>query len=104
MYTISLKLRPKPGCYADYKKAHDELWPELAAGMKHCNVSMSIGWDGESLFVFAAAPTEVDWLRSRQDPVLEKWNDYMTRFLETDETGGIAFQKLDKAFGFGEFQ
>jgi L-rhamnose mutarotase len=21
----------KPGCYAAYKKAHDELWPEIVA-------------------------------------------------------------------------
>ena len=104
MFTTSLKLKPKPGQYADYKKAHDELWPELAASMKQCQVSMSIGWDGESLFLFAAAPTEADWLRSRQDRVLERWNSLMTQFLETDATGAIAFEQLEKAFGFGEFQ
>ena len=104
MYTISLKMRPKSGCYEKYKRAHDQLWPELAEGMRQCQVSMSIGWDGETLFVFAAAPTEDHWLRSRQDPVLEKWNTYMTEFLETDQAGGIAFQQLEKAFGFGDFE
>ena len=24
----------RPGAYAKYKAAHDELWPELAAGMR----------------------------------------------------------------------
>ena len=104
MFTISLKLKPKPGRYAQYKLAHDELWPDLAEGMQRCKISMSITWDGESLFLFAAAPTETDWLESRQDPVLEKWNTYMTEFLETDSTGNIAFQPLEKAFGFGQFQ
>ena len=72
--------------------------------MKQCNFSMSIGWDGESLFLFAAAPTEADWLHSRQDPVLERWKAYMTGFMETDETGNIAIEPLEKSFGFGQFQ
>ena len=49
------------------------------------------------------APTEADWCRSRQDPVLERWNAHMAQFLETDDTGGIVFKEFDKAFEFGDF-
>ena len=103
MYNIALKLKLKSGGYAGYKKAHDELWPELAGGMKRCDVSMAIYRDGQSLFVFATAPTEAAWLRSRQDPVLEKWNKYMAQFLETDASGGIVCARLEKSFGFGDY-
>jgi len=34
MYTIGLALTLRPGKYDGYKRAHDELWPELAEGMR----------------------------------------------------------------------
>ena len=104
MHTIGLKLTLKLGCYEGYKAAHDQLWPEIAEGMTRCGVSMAIYRDGQSLFLFATAATEDDWLRSRQDSILEEWNATMTNFLETDDSGGIAFTELNKAFGFGSFQ
>ena len=72
--------------------------------MKLCRASTSIGWDGQSLFAFAAAPTEADWLRSRQNPELEGWITYMTEFLETDNTESIAIEKLEIVFEFGQLQ
>jgi L-rhamnose mutarotase len=104
MYSIGLALTLRPGAYDGYKRAHDELWPELAAGMRANQVSMSIYRDGNRLFVFAAAPSEADWERSRQDAVLARWDQEMTKFLETDSDGRLAFTQLPKAFGFGEFE
>ncbi len=104
MYTIGLVLTLRPGKYDGYKQAHDELWPELAQGMRENDVSMAIYRDGNRLFVFAAAPSEALWNRSRKDPILAKWDKSMTEFLEADPSGNLAFTLLPKAFGFGEFQ
>ena len=104
MYTIGLALTLRPGKYESYKKAHDELWPELAEGMRANDVSMAIYRDTNRLFVFAAAPSEAHWHRSRQDPILAKWDTSMCEFVETDESGNLAFTLLPKAFGFGEFK
>ena len=93
----------RPGAYEGYKLAHDQLWPELAAGMRANHVSMAIYRDGDRLFVFAAAPSEAHWQRSRQDPLLARWDARITEFVENDEQGRIAFRILTKAFGFGEF-
>ena len=97
-----MKLRP--GAYKAYKLAHDQLWPELAEGMRANQVSMAIYRDGDHLFLFAAAPSEAHWQRSRQDPILARWDAGMADLLETDKRGGIAFSLLPKAFGFGEFK
>lgn len=94
----------RPGAYEKYKRAHDELWPEIAEGMRANSVSMAIYRDGDRLFVFAAAPSEEHWNRSRQDPILAKWDAQMTEFVEGDGKGGIVFAFLPKAFGFGEFK
>jgi L-rhamnose mutarotase len=103
MFTLGLAMTLRPGAFEKYKAAHDHLWPELAAGMRANQVSMAIYRDGNRLFLFAAAPTRDHWERSRQDPVLARWDAEMTKLLETDEKGHIAFTTLPKAFGFGEF-
>ena len=104
MFTLALAMTLRHGAYDKYKLAHDQLWPELAVGMRANQVSMAIFRHGEQLFLFAAAPTEMHWQRSRQDPVLARWDAHMASFLETDAEGRIAFTLLPKAFGFGEFE
>lgn len=103
MFSLGIGLTLREGAYDAYKAAHDQLWPELAAGMRQNQVSMAICRDGRRLFVFAAAPSEQHWLRSRQDPMLERWNARMAELLETDDQGQLRFEVLPKAFGFGEF-
>jgi L-rhamnose mutarotase len=104
MHTICLALTLRPGKYEAYKRAHDEIWPELAEGMRVNDVSMAIYRDINRLFVFAAAPSEAHWNRSRQDPILAKWDKSMAEFLETNADGSLSFTLLPKAFGFGEFE
>jgi len=103
MFTVGLAMTMRSGAYEKYKLAHDQLWPDLAKGMRENGVSMAIHRDGDRLFLFAAAPSRAHWERSRQDPVLARWDAQMAELLETDENGRIAFTSLPKAFGFGQF-
>ena len=96
-------MRLRPDSLEAYKRAHDELWPTVAEGMSRNNVSMAIYHSGDRLFVFATAPSESDWNASRNDPSLEKWNTYMTQFLQTDENEKIVFESLENVFAFGDF-
>jgi L-rhamnose mutarotase len=104
MYTLGLALTLRPGAYEKYKLAHDEIWPELTSGMRANLVSMAIYRDGDRLFIFAAAPSLAHWERSRQDPILTKWDARMGEFLETESPAKLKFTLLPKAFGFGEFK
>lgn len=104
MFSLGLALTLRPGAYETYKAEHDELWPELAAGMRANQISMAIYRDGERLFVFVAAPSEGHWKRSRQDPILARWDARMAELVETDAQGRLALTVLPKAFGFCEFQ
>jgi L-rhamnose mutarotase len=103
MFTVALAMTLRPGAYELYKLAHDQLWPELAAGMRENQISMTIYRDGDRLFLFAAAPTREHWERSRKDPVLARWDARIAQLVQTDNRGQIAFNDLPKAFGFGEF-
>jgi L-rhamnose mutarotase len=104
MFTLALIMRLKPGCLARYRAAHDELWPEIARSMSDNEISMTIYHEAGQLFVFAAAPSEAHWERSRNEPALERWNAAMTEFLEASKPGEIAFRHPEKVFGFGEFK
>ena len=102
-YNIGMTFNLRPGSYAEYKKAHDELWPDIAASMSDNGVDMAIFRFGEQLFLHATAPTRQDWLKSREHPALAKWSEYMTGMLVTDDTGEIVFHEMENAFTFGAF-
>lgn len=104
MFTIFLTMRLKPGCLAAYRKAHEQLWPEIEVSMRENEVSMAIHHEEGRLSIFAAAPSEAHWQRSRQEPALARWDAWMTEFLEAGGPGKIAFRKPEKVFGFGEFK
>ena len=42
MWSKALTYQLKPGRYFEYKKAHDEVWPELAQAMTDNQVNMVI--------------------------------------------------------------
>ena len=104
MYSLGLAMRMRPGAYAEYKRAHDELWPAVAQSMSDNQVSMAIYRYGESLVIHAVAPTEEDWLKSREVPILEEWMAYMATLIETDANGDVDFEELEEAFSFGLFR
>jgi L-rhamnose mutarotase len=103
MFTIALAMTLRPGAYEQYKLAHDHLWPELAAGMRENQISMAIYRDGDRLFLFATAPTREHWERSRNDPVLARWDARIAQLVQPDKDERIAFCMLPKVFGFGDF-
>ena len=104
MYSIGLAMTLCPDAYDEYKKAHDELWPEIADSMSVNDVSMAIYKFNENLIIHAVAPTEEDWDKSREAPILEKWFEYMSTLLVTDDSGDIIFEDLPEAFAFGIFK
>ena len=104
MYSIGLAMTLRPEAYTEYKKAHDELWPEIADSMSVNDVSMAIYKFNENLIIHAVAPTEEDWDKSREAPILEKWFEYMSTLLVTDDSGDIIFEDLPEAFAFGIFK
>ncbi|MBB75810.1 MAG: L-rhamnose mutarotase [Planctomycetaceae bacterium] len=103
MFSIAQTFCLKPGCYAEYKQAHDDLWPEIDRSMAENQVSMAIFLYGERLFLHAVAPSEKDWDRSREHPALERWHAYMATLMVTDADGQTVVEELPEAFAFGMF-
>src|SRR5438093_6648101 len=82
----AFKMKLKPGFAAEYRRCHDEIWPELAALLRQHGISdYSIFLDEETLTLFAVQ--KLDERISRADlprhPVMRKWWAYMADIMET---------------------
>ena len=103
MKIMGLVLKLRPGCYDEYKKRHDNLWPEMAEAMRANGIYSAIFRFEEYLFVYQTAPSEEAWQRMGSDPVTPRWNKHMTEVLETNEKGEVIVFDLPLAFEFGVF-
>lgn len=87
MKRVAFRMRLKPGFEAEYKRRHDEIWPELSRKLTEAGVSdYSIFLDPGTLSLFAVQKlsdgNEAHLLR--QDPVVRKWWEYMADIMETN--------------------
>jgi L-rhamnose mutarotase len=103
MHSIGQVLKLKPGCEQEYKKCHDELWPEMATAMRKAGVSMVIYSYENLLFVHATATDKHSWDELDRDPVMPRWDKYMSDVLEDDDHGKTFIKNLRQVFAFGDF-
>ncbi|MEX0643138.1 MAG: L-rhamnose mutarotase [Pirellulales bacterium] len=103
MFSIGQLLKLKPGCEQEYKRRHDELWPEMAKAMHQAGVNMAIFLHDNLLFIFATATDQQSWEELDRNPVTPRWDKYMSDLLESDEHGKIFIKNLPQMFAFGEF-
>ena len=104
MHATGTTFKLKPGCYPEYKKAHDELWPEIAEAMQANQVNMVIHHYEDRLFLFATAPSQEHMERSNEGAAAERWAEYMATLMVTGEEGKAIVEDLEQAFAFGGFR
>lgn len=83
----AFKMKLKPGFETEYKKCHDEIWPELATLLSESGIrDYSIFLDEETLTLFAvqkiAPDFNPDYLPNH--PIVKKWWAYMADIMETN--------------------
>ena len=103
MFSIGIALKLKPVMYSEYKKRHDELWPEMTRMMSAQDVNMVIYRHNDWLFLHATAPSAEHYERTKKDSITPKWDEYMKEVLAVDHTGQIIARELPLAFSFGNF-
>lgn len=94
-----MKLRP--GCAAEYRKRHDEIWPELAAELRAAGVSdYSIYLDPESLTLFAVQKLSPDHSAARlpERAVVQRWWAHMADLMETNPDHSPVMRELPEMF------
>ena len=103
MQRIAFKMKLFKGYEAEYKKRHDEIWPELALLFKQKKVKdFSIFLDEETNILFAYLMVEsVSELNDLpNEPVQQKWWDYMKDIMETNTDNSPVQVPLKEVFHF----
>lgn len=80
-------MKLKPGFKNEYKKRHDEIWPELKALLKGSGISdYTIFLDEETNYLFAVQQQAGD--QSSQDlgqtEIVQKWWAYMADIMDSN--------------------
>lgn len=101
MNRIAFKMKLKPGCEAEYKKRHDEIWPELAELIRCSGVEdYSIFLDHETNILFAVQKQSGE--QSSQDlgsnPIVQKWWAYMADIMEANPDHSPVTVPLSEVF------
>lgn len=101
MERFAFKMKLKPGFKEEYKKRHDEIWPELEKLIRDTGVSdYSIFLDEETNILFAVQKQSGD--SSSQDlgtnPLVQKWWAYMADIMETNPDNSPVTIPLEEVF------
>ena len=82
---IAFCMNLNPGQAAEYKKRHDEIWPELSQALRDAGVSdYSIWLDEEANHLFATLVRTDDHSMDRlpQTEINRRWWDFMADVME----------------------
>jgi arylsulfatase len=83
---VAFKLKLKPGMAAEYKKRHDEIWPELSQAIREAGISdFTIYLDEETDTLFSVqklAPGNTA-AKLRDTELMRKWWAHMAPLMET---------------------
>lgn len=85
MITHAFKMKLKPGVIEEYKRRHDEIWPELSEAISAAGIyDYSIFLDEETLSLFAVLKLRDDNRREElpDQPIMKKWWDYMAPLMD----------------------
>lgn len=100
MQRFAFKMKLKPGYTTEYKKRHDEIWPELVQLLKKAGISdYSIFLDEQTNTLFAVQKQAG---QSSQDlgntPIVQRWWAYMADIMETNPDNSPVAVPLSEMF------
>ena len=84
----------KPGTEAEYKKRHDEIWPELVEAIKDAGYSnYSLFRRGTTIYAYAEVEPDVETANAKLGPseVNRRWSEWFRDVIVslTDENGQL---------------
>lgn len=97
----AFKMKLKKGFEQEYKKRHDEIWPDLRDEHTKAGISdYSIYFDEETLILFACQKLTDDNTAADlpNHPIIKKWWAYMADIMETNPDNSPVCIPLKEVF------
>ena len=101
MKRIAFTMQLKPGSEEEYKRRHDEIWPELSELIKANGISdYSIFLDQKTLTLFAVQKKEETEKTTNlaEEGIMKKWWDYMADLMLVHEDNSPICTPLTEVF------
>ena len=101
MEKIAFRMRLHPGQKAEYRKRHDEIWPELVALLKDAGIEdYSIHLDDETNLLFGVLWRKPDHKMEALPAhhVMQRWWAHMSDIMETHPSGAPVVAPLETVF------
>jgi L-rhamnose mutarotase len=101
MEKVAFLMKLKPGFEAEYKKRHDEIWPELSAVLTEAGISdYSIYLDRATGILFAVQRlTENNTAADLPNhPIVKKWWAYMADIMDTNPDNSPVSTSIECVF------
>jgi L-rhamnose mutarotase len=101
MQRHAFKMKLKPGVAAEYKKRHDEIWPELSREIRAAGISdYSIFLDEETLTLFAVQKLgdKNSAAGLPKNSIVRKWWNFMSPLMEVNPDNSPVVKPLNEVF------
>ena len=101
MQRMGFVFKMKPELKAEYKKVHDEIWPELKSLLKEAGISeYSIFLDEETntLFAFQKIKGDSGSQDLSETEIVQKWWKYMSDIMKTNPDNSPVSSVLEEVF------
>ena len=101
MKRYAFKMILKPGCKDEYRKRHDEIWPELAELIRStgvCDYSIFLDESTNILFAVQKQSGEESSQDLGENPVVKKWWAYMADIMESNPDNSPVAIPLEEVF------
>jgi L-rhamnose mutarotase len=83
----AFKMKLNPGMEAEYKRRHDEIWPELCALLHQAGVrdySIHLDRETNTLFGVLSRPVDHSMASLPEHPVMKRWWAHMADIMESN--------------------
>lgn len=94
-------MKLNPGVIAEYKRRHDEIWPELTRALRDAGISdYSIYFDAETLTLFAVQKlSDANTTNALpQTAIMKKWWDSMAALMAVNPDNSPVCTELTEIF------
>ncbi len=99
MLRTAFTMRLKPGALAEYRRLHDEIWPELVRELAACGIyNMTTFEDDPVLFLFSEVEDEGSWDRLWHTPTHDRWSELMNPLMAFRDDGIVDSTPLREVF------
>jgi L-rhamnose mutarotase len=99
MIRHAFTMRLKPDALPEYKRLHDNIWPELVTEIEHAGIaSITTFQRGLELFLVSEVADEAAWDNLWNSEVHRRWAELMQPLLHLRDDGIVDADELDEVF------